>query len=118
MGQRWSACGKSRFRGNMDDAAPAACSALLARRLACEPVAYITGTRDFWTIALHITPDVLIPRPDSETLIEAAVESLPREGALRFLDLGTGSGALLLAALDQWPESTGVGVDKIGRAHV
>src|SRR3546814_8044098 len=96
----------------MDDAPPAAFSALLARRLACEPVAYITGTRDFWTIALHITPDVLIPRPDSETLIEAAVESLPREGALRFLDLGTGSGALLLAALDQWPESTGVGVDR------
>lgn len=97
--------------GHMDDAPPAAFSALLARRLAYEPVAYITGTRDFWTIELHVTPDVLIPRPDSETLIEAAVESLPREGALRFLDLGTGSGALLLAALDQWLESTGVGVD-------
>src|SRR3546814_7291494 len=55
---------ESLLLGHMDDAPPAAFSALLARRLACEPVAYITGTRDFWTIALHITPDVLIPRPD------------------------------------------------------
>ncbi len=83
----------------------------IARRLAHEPVAYITGTRGFWTIDLDVTPAVLIPRPDSETLIEAAVAHFGAAGPKRVLDLGTGSGALLLAALDQWPRSTGVGVD-------
>jgi release factor glutamine methyltransferase len=83
----------------------------IARRLAHEPVAYITGTRGFWTIDLDVTPAVLIPRPDSETLIEAAVAHFGDKGPTRILDLGTGSGALLLAALDQWSEATGVGVD-------
>lgn len=91
---------------------PVAAEALLARRLAHEPVAYITGVRDFWTLRLRVTPDVLIPRPDSETLIEAAIAHFA-DGAkpTRILDLGTGSGALLLAALDQWPGATGLGVD-------
>lgn len=84
---------------------------IIARRLAHEPVAYITGTRGFWTIDLDVTPDVLIPRPDSETLIEAAVAHFGKSGPGRILDLGTGSGALLLAALDQWPDATGLGVD-------
>jgi release factor glutamine methyltransferase len=83
----------------------------IARRLNHEPVAYITGTRGFWTIDLDVTPAVLIPRPDSETLIEAAVAHFGKGGPKRILDLGTGSGALLLAALDQWPDATGVGVD-------
>ena len=86
-------------------------SEFVARRLNHEPVAYITGTRGFWTIDLDVTPAVLIPRPDSETLIEAAVAHFGDAGPKRVLDLGTGSGALLLAALDQWPEATGVGVD-------
>ncbi|WP_150292166.1 peptide chain release factor N(5)-glutamine methyltransferase [Sphingobium estronivorans] len=83
----------------------------LDRRLAGEPIAYITGTRDFWTISLHVTPDVLIPRPDTETLIEAAVDHFSKRAPAHVLDLGTGSGALLLAALSQWPLASGVGVD-------
>lgn len=97
--------------GARDRPAPAGFDGLLARRLAHEPIAYITGTRDFWTIALHVTPAVLIPRPDSETLIEAAVAHFGARGPRRILDLGTGSGALLLAALAEWPEATGRGVD-------
>lgn len=93
-------------------ALPEMAGALLARRLAHEPVAYITGTRDFWTLTLQVTPAVLIPRPDSETLIEAAVEHFQGSaGPRRILDLGTGSGALLLAALDEWRAASGLGVD-------
>lgn len=87
----------------------AAFAALVARRAAHEPVAYITGAREFWSLDLVVTPAVLIPRPDSETLIEAALAAgiTPRT----ILDLGTGSGALLLAALSEWPQATGLGVD-------
>lgn len=84
---------------------------LLERRMAGEPVAYITGIRDFWTISLHVTPDVLIPRPDTETLLEAALDHFGSRAPRRILDLGTGSGALLLAAFDQWPDASGTGVD-------
>jgi release factor glutamine methyltransferase len=76
-----------------------------------EPIAHITGTRDFWTITLGVSPAVLIPRPDSETLIEAAVTHFGAQGPRHVLDLGTGSGALLLAALSEWPAASGVGVD-------
>jgi len=97
--------------GQMDAAAPAAFEALLARRLAHEPVAYITGRRAFWTIELAVGPGALVPRPDSETLIEAAAAHFGAPGPGRILDLGTGPGTLLLAALDQWPDATGIGVD-------
>ncbi|HYI39647.1 MAG TPA: peptide chain release factor N(5)-glutamine methyltransferase [Allosphingosinicella sp.] len=97
----------------LDDVAPVEFDPLLARRQASEPVAYIIGRRDFWTIALEVGPGVLVPRPDSETLIEAAVEHFGRNGPGpgRVLDLGTGPGTLLLAALSQWPEASGLGVD-------
>jgi release factor glutamine methyltransferase len=96
---------------HLDDPAPAGFEALVARRLAHEPVAYITGRRAFWTIELKVGPGVLVPRPDSETLIEAAVAHFGDRAPRRILDLGTGPGTLLLAALDQWPEATGLGVD-------
>jgi len=98
-------------------AAPDEGEALLARRLAREPVAYITGARDFWTLSLRVTPAVLIPRPDSETLIEAAIAHFAgTQGPGRVLDLGTGSGALLLAALDEWRGATGLGIDRSAEA--
>ena len=100
----------------LDGAAPDGFEALLGRREAGEPIAYITGRRAFWTIELSVGPGVLIPRPDSETLIEAAVEHFGARTPASVLDLGTGSGALLLAALDQWPEARGLGVDRSERA--
>jgi release factor glutamine methyltransferase len=96
---------------HLDDPAPDAFAALIDRRRTHEPVAYITGTRAFWTIALAVGPGVLIPRADSETLIEAAVAHFAGRSPRRILDLGTGPGTLLLAALDQWPDAQGLGVD-------
>ncbi len=95
----------------MRDDVPAAFAALIVRRLAHEPVAYITGQQDFWTLTLQVTPAVLIPRADSETLIEAAIAALAQRPPAKILDLGTGSGALLLAAMSEWPEAHGVGID-------
>jgi release factor glutamine methyltransferase len=86
--------------------------AMVERRMAGEPVAYITGRRAFWNIELHVGPGVLIPRPDSEVLIASALEHFEGTvGPKRILDLGTGPGTLLLAALDLWPDATGLGVD-------
>lgn len=101
---------------HLDGVVPAGFAALLDRRLANEPLAYITGSRDFWTITLRVAPGVLIPRPDSETLIEAAVAHFSDAGPAHVLDLGTGSGALLLAALAQWPDAQGLGIDASERA--
>ncbi|MGE5561840.1 MAG: peptide chain release factor N(5)-glutamine methyltransferase [Bacillota bacterium] len=85
---------------------------MVKRRSEGEPVAYITGRRAFWNIELHVGPGVLVPRPDSEGLIASAIEHFEgTEGPKRILDLGTGPGTLLLAALDVWPEATGLGID-------
>lgn len=82
------------------------------RRSRGEPIAYITGHRAFWTIDLEVGPGALVPRPDSETLIAAAVEHFAGSaGPKHILDLGTGPGTLLLAALDEWPQATGLGID-------
>jgi release factor glutamine methyltransferase len=90
---------------------------MVKRRSKGEPIAYITGRRAFWNIELHVGPGVLIPRPDSEVLIASAIEHFEgTAGPKRILDLGTGPGTLLLAALDLWPEATGTGIDSSRRA--
>ncbi|MBA4308445.1 MAG: peptide chain release factor N(5)-glutamine methyltransferase [Sphingopyxis sp.] len=93
-----------------DLSAPAELADMVERRLANEPVAYITGRQAFWDLDLAVTSDVLIPRADSETLIDLAVEYF-RTSPARILDLGTGSGALLLGCLSAFPEASGVGMD-------
>lgn len=99
------------------DEVPAAFQDSVERRRSGEPVAYIVGRRGFWNIELEVGPGVLIPRPDSETLIAAAVRHFAGSGGpRRVLDLGTGPGTLLLAALDQWAGATGLGIDSSERA--
>jgi len=87
-------------------------SDMVARRCAREPMAHILGTREFWSLDFAVSASVLTPRPDSETLVDAAVAHLPdRQAPLRILDLGTGSGCLLLALLHEFPAATGTGID-------
>jgi release factor glutamine methyltransferase len=92
-----------------------AIAAFARRRLAYEPVARIVGIKEFWSLPLRITAATLVPRPETETVIEAALAAIDAKGsrtdALRIADLGTGSGALLLALLSELPNAHGVGTD-------
>ena len=89
----------------------AAFADLAARRRAGEPVAYLTGRRGFWTLDLQVTPDTLIPRPETELLVELALARLPPDAAIEVLDLGTGSGAVALAIAVERPQARVTAVD-------
>jgi release factor glutamine methyltransferase len=96
----------------LEPAAQARLDGLAARRAAGEPYARLLGRRQFWSLDFALTPDTLDPRPDSETLIEAALAHLPdRAAPLKLIDFGTGTGCLLLALLSELPNAVGIGVD-------
>ena len=88
-----------------------ALEALVARREKREPVSHILGARGFWKIMLKVTPDVLTPRPDTESLLDVLLPKIPADRAVSVLDLGVGSGAILLAILSERPAARGLGVD-------
>ena len=98
-----------------DEAAPdtaVALRALTARRVLREPMAYILGEREFWGLPFIVTPEVLVPRPDSETIIEAALSLMPdKTRPWTILDLGVGSGCLLLTLLREYPAARGTGLE-------
>ena len=89
--------------------------ALALRRLQGEPIARILGVKEFWGLPLQLSPDTLVPRPDTETIVEAALDAIDadqrRQDPLRIADLGTGSGAILLALLSELPQATGIASD-------
>ncbi|MGN6328703.1 MAG: peptide chain release factor N(5)-glutamine methyltransferase [Rhodanobacter sp.] len=84
---------------------------LLERRARGEPVAYITGSRGFWSLELEVTPATLIPRPETELLVELALQRLPRDSACAVADLGTGSGAVALALASERPRCRVIATD-------
>ena len=95
----------------LDAEGQAAFAALLQRRIAGEPVAYLLGRRGFWTLDLAVSPDTLIPRPETERLVELALERLPEGQPLRVADLGTGSGAIALALASERPQARVLATD-------
>lgn len=90
----------------------AAYKSLIIRRGKREPTAYILGKRAFWTLELAVGPGVLIPRPETERVVEAILERLPdRTGSYTLLDVGIGSGAILFSLLEEFPNAQGLGID-------
>jgi release factor glutamine methyltransferase len=86
---------------------------LVERRVAREPVSRILGRREFWSLGFTITPATLDPRPDSETIVEAALDRIAdRNARLNIVDFGTGTGCLLLALLSELPQAVGIGIDR------
>ena len=85
--------------------------AYVARRIAREPISHILGRKGFWKIMLQVTPHVLTPRPDTETVVELVLRDIPENARISILDLGVGSGAILLAILAERPAAKGLGVD-------
>jgi release factor glutamine methyltransferase len=89
---------------------------LLARRLAGEPIAHLLGVREFWSLALRVTPDTLIPRPETELLVERALLHIPADQAITTADLGTGSGAIALAIASERPCAQVLALDRSSAA--
>lgn len=99
-----------------DAEAAARFRALVSRRLAGEPVAYLIGTREFYGLSFRVTPAVLIPRPETEVLVEAALERLPERGLLKVLDLGTGSGCVAVAIAHERRDAQVTAAERSGDA--
>lgn len=102
----------------LDEQVRSAFDAMVARRAGGEPVAYITGRRGFWSLDLEVTPATLIPRPETELLVELALARLPVDRACRVVDLGTGSGAIALAIARERPRADVSAVDLSAEALV
>ncbi len=111
---------RTSFRASPEKDLPAAAGwsfqQLVKRRMQGEPVAYILGQQEFWSLLFEVTPAVLIPRPETELLVERALEHLPMDRDAQLLDLGTGSGAIALALASERPRARVVGVDRSAAA--
>jgi len=118
--QLYSLVHKKEFDGyqlsNLDPKIIEEYNRLIDQRITGTPIAYITESKEFWSLKFKVTPATLIPRPDTETLIEASLDLFSKSAKMNILDLGTGSGAILLSLLSEFPNASGVGVDVCSKA--